>query len=60
MKKDAEDVEEYHVSGRTFYLFSNNCTVTAMWSDGQYSISIVGDMTVHDMQQILNSLYGGN
>ena len=59
-EKDAEDVEEYHVSGRTFYLFSNNCTVTAMWSDGQYSISIVGDMTVHDMQQILNSLYGGN
>ena len=59
-EKDAEDVEEYHVSGRIFYLFSNNCTVTAMLSDGQYSISIVGDMTVHNMQQILNSLYGGN
>lgn len=59
-EKDAESVEECQIGNRTFYLLSNNGTLTAAWSDGQYSISIVGDITVHDMQQILNSLYGGN
>lgn len=58
-EKDAEGVEIYHVGDRTFYLLSNNSTLTAVWSDGQCSISIIGDMAVHDMQQILNSLYGG-
>lgn len=58
-EKDTESVEEYQIGNRTFYLLSNNSTSTAVWSDGQYSISIVGDMTASDMQQILNSLYGG-
>lgn len=59
-EKDAAEVVEYPAGDFTFYLFSNHSTSTAMWSDGQYSISIVGDITVHDMQQILNVLYGGN
>lgn len=59
-EKDANPVEECQIGSRVFYLFSNNNTSTAAWSDGQYSISVFGGVTVPDMRQILNSLYGGN
>lgn len=56
-EKDADPVEYYFTHDRLFYIMSNNESLNAAWSDGQsLSITIVGDITLEMLKQILNSI----
>lgn len=55
-QKDDGEVEAYASNGRMFYVFSNQSEWTGVWSNGQYSISISGNMTKTELLQIIDSI----
>lgn len=55
-EKDGTLVEEYTSNGKTFYIFSNINTITAVWSDGVILESITGDLTEDEVKLIVDSI----
>lgn len=59
-EKDADSVEVYVSQGRTFYIFSNVNTTVAVWLDGNLRESIIGNLSVDEVKEIINSIGGSH
>ena len=57
-EKDSGVVEEFMSNGRLYYIFSNVDTYTATWFDGNFMITITGNLTIDEIKSILNSIGG--
>ncbi len=57
-KNDKDEVEEYTVNGRRFYIMLNNPGYTGTWSDGELFIVIGGDLSKEEVKEIINSIGG--
>lgn len=58
-EKDEASVETYMSGERSFYIFSNaRDTTMAMWSDGGFEESICGELSVEEVQKIIDSIGG--
>lgn len=55
-EKDETEVEIYEHNGKNFYIMSNLDSETATWSDGTFKIDIVGQLTVDEIKQIIDSI----
>lgn len=55
---DAQSVEEYTSNGRTFFIFINDNSITASWSDGRVLQRIWGSLTVRELKTIVDSIGG--
>ena len=55
-EKDETEVEIYEHDGKNFYIMSNLDSETATWSDGTFKIDIVGQLTVDEIKQIIDSI----
>lgn len=58
-EKDANEIEVYTRNSRSFYIFDNIDTVTAIWSDGKFTERITGDISIGEIKKIIDSM-GGN
>ncbi len=59
LEKDNEDVEEYIIGGKIFYIMSNMDATTATWSDGSSLVlSIVGNIPKAKIKDLLDSIGG--
>jgi hypothetical protein len=52
-------VEEYEVSGITYYLFENNKQVHAVWIVDSYECCIAGKVTIDELKLMINSIEKG-
>ena len=52
-------VEEYEVAGITYYLFSDNDIVKAVWTTGTYECNIMGKVTIQDLKMMIDSIEKG-
>lgn len=52
-------IEEYEVSGITYYLFSNYDNVKAVWIVDSYESYISGNVTIEELKQMINSIEKG-
>ena len=52
-------VEEYEVSGVTYYIFANNKQVRATWLNGSYECDISGDVTIEELKKMIDSIQKG-
>ena len=52
-------VEEYEVSGITYYLFENNNQVHAVWIVESYECYIAGDVTIDELKMMIDSVEKG-
>lgn len=52
-------VEEYEVSGITFYLFKNNKRTQAVWIVNSYECNILGDLTIEELKLMIDSIEKG-
>ena len=57
-EKDASSVETFISQERRFYLFSNTEVQVALWGDGDLQMSIVGDVSVDEIKEIIRSMGG--
>lgn len=57
-EKDNSVVEQYTSGQKTFYILSNDDTVTATWSDGLLVESISGNLTMEEIKTIIDSIGG--
>lgn len=56
-EKDTADVLSYERNGITYYIMTNNQRITAAWMpDNQILCSIIGDLSVVEVQQLINSM----
>ena len=55
-EKDDSEVVTYPSSRGTFYIFSNIDVLTATWSDGHLSITIVGNLQLEEIEKIIDSI----
>lgn len=58
-EKDNSSVEQYTNGSMSFYVLSNNDTITATWSDGLLVEKISGNLTTKETRTIIDSI-GGN
>ena len=56
-QKDATICEEYVVDGITHYIIGNNENLSAMWINGSVEGYIQGNLTVEELQMMINSIY---
>lgn len=52
-------VEEYEVSGISYYLFANYDNVKAVWIVDSYECYISGNVTIEELKQMINSIEKG-
>ena len=52
-------VEEYIVSGITYYIFENNKQVQAAWIVDSYECNISGNITIDELKQMIDSIKKG-
>ena len=52
-------VEEYVVSGITYYIFANNNQVRATWLNDSYECDISGDVTIEELKKMIDSIQKG-
>ncbi len=58
-EKDISEATPYTSGSRLFYMFENQDTTVALWSDGErLSIDIHGEISTDDMKSILDSIGG--
>lgn len=50
-------VEKYESSGITYYIVTNNETCGITWSNGNVEVLIQGDLTVPDLEKMVDSIY---
>lgn len=55
-EKEDAPVMEYIHNGMRFYIFENAESATAVWSDGTYSIMIVGNIDCEILQRIIDCI----
>jgi hypothetical protein len=58
-EKDAADVTKYECNGIIHYILSNNFSHVAAWTNDTLVCSILGDVTVDELKQMINSIYEG-
>ena len=58
-EKDTGEIGQYSNGVQSFYLFSNDGTVTATWADGLLVEQISGDISENEIKLIIDSI-GGN
>lgn len=56
-QKDDVDVDTLTVNGRTFYTMINEGRVCAVWIDGLFECSIIGDVSYDELTRIINSIF---
>ena len=56
-QKEGNPPEEYIVGNITHYLFTNSSEVTALWYAGNYTSTIVGNISMDEMKRIIDSVY---
>ena len=52
-------VEEYEVTGITYYLFSDVDLMKAKWINNSYECSISGDITIEELKKMIDSIEEG-
>ena len=52
-------VEEYIVSGITYYLFADINVVKAVWINGSYECDIMGNVTIEELKMMIDSIEKG-
>ena len=52
-------VEEYEVSGITYYLLENNKRTQAVWFVDSYECHILGDLTIEELKLMIDSIEKG-
>ena len=52
-------VEEYEVSGITYYLFKNNKQTYAVWIVDSFECRITGELTIDELKTMINSIEKG-
>ena len=52
-------IEEYEVSGVTYYLFSNYDNVKAVWIVDSYECYISGNVTIEELKMMIDSIEKG-
>ena len=52
-------VEEYEVKGITYYLFSDNDMVKAVWINDSYECDIMGQLTIQELKMMIDSIEKG-
>ena len=55
-EKNQSAVEEYPHGTQLFHIFHNTTGIVAVWSDGTYVISILGDLPVSTVEEIIDSI----
>lgn len=58
-EKDSEDVIAYDKYGVKHYIVSNNLSNTATWINGINVCSISGDLTIDELEKMIDSIYEG-
>ena len=58
-EKDANALEEYFVGDVTHYIFENLGKYIAVWSQNNIECAISGDVSLTELKEMLNSIYGG-
>lgn len=53
-EKDGDEVEVYQRGEKTFYIFSNQDTTTAAWSDGAFVVTVSGQLTRDEIKTIVD------
>ena len=56
---DADSVGEYLSNGKTYYIFSNEDSTTAVWSNGKTLQKIWGKLTEMEAKLMIDSIGGG-
>lgn len=52
-------IEEYEVSGVTYYLFKNNKKIYAVWIVDSFECRITGELTIDELKTMINSIEKG-
>lgn len=55
-EKDGATPEQYTSGTKTFYIFSNEDTITAAWSEGLLVETIAGNLTLDEIKDLINSI----
>lgn len=58
-EKDSSEVIAYDEYGVIHYIVSNNLCNTATWMNGVYVCSISGDLTIDELEKMIDSIYEG-
>lgn len=58
-EKDANALEEYFVGDVTHYIFENLGKYIAVWNQNNIECAISGDVSLTELKEMLNSIYGG-
>ena len=58
-EKDANALEEYFVGDVTHYIFENLGKYIALWNQNNIECAISGDVSLTELKEMLNSIYGG-
>ena len=56
VEKSDDFLEVYTTKGTTYYIFSNNGTLQAKWSIGEFECTIGGSITLDDIKKMINSI----
>lgn len=57
-EKDARPVETYVGNNRAFYIMSNINTISAAWADNDLMQTIIGELSVDEIKQMIHSMGG--
>lgn len=58
-EKDANALEEYFVGDVTHYIFENLGKYIAVWNQNNIECAISGDVSLTELKEMLDSIYGG-
>lgn len=56
-QKDDSEVIKHVVHGITHYIMSNNEKSTATWQNGNIEATVQGDLTIDELEEMINSIY---
>ena len=57
-QKEDNPPEEYIAGNTVHYIFDNTNEITAVWYTKSYTTVIIGNITIEEMKNIINSVYG--
>lgn len=57
-QKDLNQPIEYTVRGITHFIVSDTSSYTATWQTERHLVQITGNISLEEMEQIINSVYG--
>ena len=59
VEKSEDLIEIYAVSGVEYYLLANNERKQAVWIKDSYECYILGDLTIEELKQMIDSIKKG-